>query len=321
MKRWKKEKEAGNAKPDKKKVPVVKVGVRRKSTVVLWILLLGSVSFGVYKNFTAVDTRTEVVKEVVEMKLLDTNAIENYVKNFAKVYYSWSNDESALEQRSQEVNSYLTEPLQSVNAGMIDESVDNRSVVHDVQIWQVEPAEENEYDVTFSVQQQIISKVQKQVEGKKKKKEVVEEDVSVWQKNAYVVRVHVDDQGNLVIVNNPTVAKVPQKSVYQTKEIQSAGVDTATISEITEFLQTFFMMYPQATEKELLYYVKNEALKPIEGNYTFWEIVNPVFTNEGETVKVSVYVKFYDEAARVPQISQYRLVLEKDDNWQVIGVN
>ena len=52
----KKEKES---KPKKeKKLPVMKVGTHKKSVIVLWIVLLTSVSFGVYKNFTAIDMHT-----------------------------------------------------------------------------------------------------------------------------------------------------------------------------------------------------------------------------------------------------------------------
>ena len=52
----KKEKES---KPKKeKKLPVMKVGTHKKSVITLWLVLLASVSFGVYKNFTAIDMHT-----------------------------------------------------------------------------------------------------------------------------------------------------------------------------------------------------------------------------------------------------------------------
>ncbi len=46
-------------------------------------------------------------------------------------------------------------------------------------------------------------------------------------------------------------------------------VDAATIAEINEFLKTFFKLYPTATEKELSYYVKDSALKPMGKDYVF----------------------------------------------------
>ena len=78
----KKDKES---KPKKeKKVPVMKVGTHKKTVIALWLVLIASVSFGVYKNFTAIDMHTVHEKEVIEQRIVDTNKIENFVKAFAK---------------------------------------------------------------------------------------------------------------------------------------------------------------------------------------------------------------------------------------------
>lgn len=71
-----------------KKVRTVKVGTHKKTVIALWVMLIASVSFGVYKNFTAIDKHTTNEKEVIELRLQDTNRIENFVKNFAKCYYT-----------------------------------------------------------------------------------------------------------------------------------------------------------------------------------------------------------------------------------------
>lgn len=44
--------------PKEKKVRTMKVGTHKKSVLLLWAVLLASTSFGVYKNFTAIDTHT-----------------------------------------------------------------------------------------------------------------------------------------------------------------------------------------------------------------------------------------------------------------------
>lgn len=41
-----------------KKVRTVKVGIYKKTVIALWVVLIASVSFGVYKNFTAIDQHT-----------------------------------------------------------------------------------------------------------------------------------------------------------------------------------------------------------------------------------------------------------------------
>ena len=38
----------------------------------------------------------------------DTNGIENFVKNFAKSYYTWNNSKEAIEARTQAISGYLT---------------------------------------------------------------------------------------------------------------------------------------------------------------------------------------------------------------------
>ena len=68
---------------------VLKAGTHKKSVIALWLVLIASVSFGVYKNFTAIDMHTVHEKEVIQQRIVDTNKIENFVKDFAKAYYSW----------------------------------------------------------------------------------------------------------------------------------------------------------------------------------------------------------------------------------------
>ena len=61
------------------------------------------------------------------------------------------------------------------------------------------------------------------------------------------------------------------------------------------------------------------VLAPVSGDYVFSELVNPVFTEDGDNLKVSVSVKYLDNKSKMTQISQYDLVLHKDDNWKIVG--
>ena len=117
----KKDKES---KPKKeKKVPVMKVGTHKKTVIALWLVLIASVSFGVYKNFTAIDMHTVHEKEVIEQKIVDTNKIENFVKAFAKSYYSWSNTQESIEKRTAAINQYLTKSLQDLNVDTVRQDI------------------------------------------------------------------------------------------------------------------------------------------------------------------------------------------------------
>lgn len=113
---------------------------------------------------------------------------------------------------------------------------------------------------------------------------------------------------------------MPVKSSYEPKAQETDGtMDAAITEEVTEFLETFFKLYPTATEKELSYYVSGNALAPVSGDYLYSELINPLFTMDGDTVKVSISVKYLDQKTKAAQISQFDLILKKDSNWRIIG--
>ena len=297
----KKDKES---KPKKeKKVPVMKVGTHKKTVIALWLVLIASVSFGVYKNFTAIDMHTVHEKEVIEQRIVDTNKIENFVKAFAKSYYSWSNTQESIDARTAAINNYLTKSLQNLNVDTVRQDIPTSSTVTDVKIWDIEQAGTDKYTVTYSVDQTVT-----------------EGEQSSHNTAAYTVMVHVDADGNMVITKNPTISSMPVKSSYEPKAQETDGtMDAATTKEVTEFLETFFKLYPTATERELAYYVSGNALAPVSGDYLYSELINPLFTMDEDTVKVSVSVKYLDQKTKAAQISQFDLKLKKTDgNWKII---
>lgn len=88
-----------------------------------------------------------------------------------------------------------------------------------------------------------------------------------------------DADGDMVIIQNPTLAPAMEKSDYEPKAQEADNsVDADTAGDATAFLETFFKLYPTAMDKELAYYVEGNALEPINGDYLFSELVNPVFT-------------------------------------------
>ena len=286
-----------------KKIGTIKVGTHKKTVIVLWVVLIASMSFGVYKNFTAIDQHTTHEKEVIELRLQDTNGIENFVKNFAKSYYTWNNSKEAIEARTQAISNYLTKELQDLNLDTIRTDISTSSVVTNVLIWDIEQSGTDDFIVTYEVDQQIK-------EG--------EQTTNI--KATYIVKVHVDKGGDMVIVQNPTLAPAIEKSDYELKAQEAdASVDSDTVNDATAFLETFFKLYPTATEKELAYYESGNVLEPIGRDYLYSELVNPIFTKDGDNVKVKVAVKFLDNQTKATQVSQFELVLHKDSNWKIIG--
>lgn len=115
-------------------------------------------------------------------------------------------------------------------------------------------------------------------------------------------------------------APAHQKSGYEPKAQETdETVDAKTMQDAMAFLETFFKLYPTATEKKPAYYVAGNVLEPINGDYLYSELINPVFTQDGKNVKVSMSVKFLDNQTKATQISQFELVLHKDENWKIIS--
>lgn len=302
--KWKKKKQTENKQEMKEKeIPNLKVGTHKKSVIALWALLIVSVSFGVYKNFTALDMHTVHEKETVELRLNDTNGIENFVKNFCKAYYTWDNSKETLEKRTASINGYLTEELQVLNADTIRTDIPTSSTFSDVLIWNVEQSGNDEYEVLYEVVQSIK-----------------EGDQTRSVRSSYMVTVHVDTKGNMIIVQNPTLAPMMETSDYEPNVVENdSQVDADTVSDATAFLETFFQLYPTATDKELAYYVDENVIEPVQREYQFAELINPVFTKDGENIKVNVSVKYLDDLTKAEQISQYELALHKDTNWKIVG--
>ena len=293
-----------NKSQEKQKKPrVLSIGTRRPVVIALWALLICAFAFAVYKDFTAVDTHTVHETTVVQEEVTDTNAIESFVTNFAKVYYSWEQSAASIEQRTENLKYYLTDELLTLNVDTVRSDVPVSSKVEDVQIWSVEEIGDKVYKIVYSVSQNVING----------------EESSVIT-SVYEVSVYVDDAGDMVIIQSPTITGKHQKSGYVPETAEPDGtVSAEETTEITEFLTTFFTLYPTATEQELSYYVSGGAL-PVIGNdsYVFAGLVNPVFTKNGDAVTANVAVQYLDQRTGMTQVSQFTLHLRQvEGNWKI----
>ena len=286
-----------------KKPRVLSIGTRRPVVIALWALLICAFAFAVYKDFTAVDTHTVHETTVVQEEVTDTNAIESFVTNFAKVYYSWEQSADSIERRTENLKYYLTDELQALTADTVRSDVPTASTVQDVQIWSVEEIGDKVYKIVYSVSQNVING----------------EESSVIT-SVYEVSMYVDDTGDMVIIQSPTITGKPQKSGYVPKAAEPYGsVSAQESTEITEFLTTFFTLYPAATEQELSYYVSDGVL-PVIGNesYVFAGLMNPVFSKSGDTVTADVAVQYLDQRTGMTQVSQFTLHLRQvEGNWKI----
>jgi len=160
-------------------------------------------------------------------------------------------------------------------------------------------------------------------EASGKENETDTDDIQSTVKERYVnatysLEIYADSDKNIVIVKNLTMSAGFTKSMYEPKTKENIVMDSDKQLEILEFLKNFFPLYPSATDKELNYCVKGNALKPVEKNYIFSELINPVFyREENDSVSVSLEIKYLDEDTKMVQVFQYDLVLTKEDNWVI----
>lgn len=286
-----------------KKPKTMHVGTHKKSVITLWVLLLLSLAFGIYKNLTAVDQHTIHEIQTIEPTIVDTHAIESFTQNFIQDFYSWENKKEVIEQRSETIKHYLTPTLQELNMDSIRTDIPTSSKVINSQIWRIEPIDGYNYAVTYTVTQDI---------SEEKESNVLSSD--------YRLVINQDDRKNLVITQNPTIWAIPQKSDYEPIPISSDHtVESDTEKEILEFLKTFFKLYPTASKNELNYYIKENVLPVIGKNYQFSELVNPIIKKKGNQYQVNLVVTYLDDVSKTKIVSQYYLILERQKNWEVIN--
>lgn len=276
-----------------KKLPILKIGTHKKSVFVLWSILIFSLCFAIYKNFTAIDQHTTHEKTVVEEKLVDTSGIQSYVTSFANAYFTWQNNKEAIEKRTEAINQYLTEELQQLNVDSVRIDIPTSSAVKATQILKVEKQKESNYKVTFSIQQEITES---------KNKSMVD--------STYEVTVHQDANGNKVIIQNPTMTAEIEKSNYEPKQLESDGsVGSKTTKDVTKFLETFFKLYPTATEEEISYYVKDEVLKPINKKLVFSEINKLKLQKNGKKIYSEFSIVYINRDTKMREIFWYKINL------------
>ncbi|MGM0338562.1 conjugal transfer protein [Enterococcus sp. AZ007] len=289
-----------------KKIKIKNKGLRKKTTVALWVLLVGSLIFGIYKNFTAIDQHTIHEKKIIQTKIVDTNFVSSYVENFIQVFYSWEPTKEALEKRNEKLKNFMPDNLLQLNQEMIRSDIPTKAIVKDVKIWKVDQLSREDYSVVYSVIQNI-----EESKGDKKENRTVESAFSVQ------VKTNGDDQ--LVILSNPVMASAPKKLEINSEPLQDdIGVNQETKEEILDFLNTFFKVYPTAKKTELLYYTNNEEIKEINKGYLFTEIKQINYFNSKEGTKVAVIAVYLDEESKAILPFMYTLVLTKTEtNWVI----
>ena len=266
---------------------------------------------------------------------MDTNRIESFVTGFARVYFSWPVGTEQSTARSEALQEFISDDLLMLNA-TFSRDMDSGSTVQDVQIWRVEPLDDHNVRVLFSVQRLIRATLVEYVVEVEQERiydeygevtvidHIVEKEVTTSTEDVvlsyYTVIVHVDDTGNAVITHNPTIHGGFERSGFTLPvRATDTSIDGDTQNEIVQFLTEFFTLYPTASESMLAHFVRDDALDVVGAEYVFVELVNPVFIRCGEQVEVYVTVRYDDPRTKAQQLSQFELVVQAfDGNWMIV---
>ena len=282
------------------------MGLRKKTTLLLWVLLLCSLVFGIYKNFTAIDRHTIHEERIIKNKVIDTNMISSYVEDFVEVFYSWQPKKETLEKRTSELKQFLPENLQQLNQDMIRTDIPTRSIAKNIKIRKVDQLNQNDYSVVYSLTQAIEESIGDKTERK---------DVP----SSFSVRVRTDGDNRITILSNPVMASLPQSLTIKSEPLQ----DDMTISQVSKddilaFLNTFFKVYPTAKKTELLYYVSDKNIKEINKDYIFSEVKQINYFERKDGSRVNVDAVYLDKETKAILNFTYDLLLRKaEGKWTI----
>ena len=154
--------------PKEKKVRTVKVGTHKKTVIALWVVLIASVSFGVYKNFTAIDQHTTHEKEIIELRLQDTNGIENFVILFFPVFTIITIITLLMEFQYTE-NEMQANALYSISFGMVVMNVFVYYLINDIVIRDAKLHEKEMLELQVKNQIQMYRSVSENFDIQKRK--------------------------------------------------------------------------------------------------------------------------------------------------------
>ena len=231
--------------------------------------------------------------------------ISTFSNKFIKSYFSFSENEEKRKDRLNELKKYMLDDLVNSTVINIEEMKGIKSSVTKVEIWSVEPKEENNYKVYFTVYQELT------MSDKKKK----------YIDDTYYIVVHKDNNGDYVVIQSPTVTNSPKKGEYEVDKIlvSDTSVSSDERTKIDEFLNMFFKVYPKATEHELTYYV-DKNIKQLNKNLELVRLENEIVTKKDDTTfNISIDVVYKNLDTNFKSINHFDIVLISKDGKFIIS--
>ncbi|BDP59341.1 hypothetical protein EfmJHP38_02790 [Enterococcus faecium] len=123
--------------------------------IALWVLLGLSFSFAIFKHFTAIDTHTIHGYTSIWSVEKVLYSINDFRLPFPITFTQMTWFVVSIDNRMESLKGYLTDELQALNVDTVRKDIPVSSSVRGFQIWTVEPTGDNEFNVTYSVDQLI----------------------------------------------------------------------------------------------------------------------------------------------------------------------
>ena len=136
----------------------------------------------------------------------------------------------------------------------------------------------------------------------------------------------IEDDGQTVTIKEVPETPTPEESEKSTTPDTPTKTDSPKTGDNTNLYGLIAMLCISGAGLTGTYFFKRRKMKksfgnvlePIGKDYLYSELVNPVFTKDGDNMKVKVAVKFLDNQTKATQVLQYELILHKDSNWKII---
>lgn len=271
----------------------------------LWLLLTVAFLFAVFKSFTAIDRHTIHEREVINQKVYSSNKIENFITDFAGVFYSWDTDSNNRALRVKNLENYMQKDIAQLNSDVFSQTSPSISKFVSIRIYDVYSKDDNTYTVLYTVRQNILNGA-----------------ITTNLSSTFSVDVYLDKNGDMLIVSSPRPDVEPKRiSGDISLKDENSDFDSKKSGEIKEFLETFFKAYPKADDKELKIYSSSANLKVINKDYVFSEISDLKITvdeKDEDVINACFNVKYIDTLTSSYIISGYDIVLKKDKVWKII---
>ena len=289
-----------------KKISSLKM--RKIFVALFWLLLVVMIVVGIRNVSYNKDydlSNNQDGKVITDVKSNYDVGIDTFSNKFIKSYFSFSENEEKRKSRLEELKKYMLYDLVNSTLVNIEEMSGIKSSVTKVEIWSVEPKEDNNYKVDFTVYQELtMQDQQKKYVG-----------------DSYYIVVHKDSNGDYVVIQSPTVTTTPKKGSYEID--RTLASDTSVTSDerakIDEFLNMFFKVYPKATEHELTYYVEKN-IKPLDKNLELVKLENEIVTKKDDTTfNISVDVVYKNLDTNFKSINHFDIVLMSKDGKFIIS--